>query len=99
MRGLIVSGLALVGFACGVAQAQEYPRAPKVHGGAVRVACQADLDKFCPPGQGPGMFKCLREHQSQVSDACKAAMANVQERHRLEQQGAGGPQGYPSAGR
>jgi hypothetical protein len=45
------------------------------------------------------MFKCLREHQSQVSDACKAAMANVQERHRLEQQGAGGPQGYPSAGR
>jgi hypothetical protein len=51
-------------------------------GAGMHGACKADLDKLCPgvqPGGGR-VFQCLREHQDQVSDSCKSAMASVHSR-------------------
>ncbi len=44
---------------------------------AVREACQADVTRFCSdvaPG-GHRIAACLREHASELSDACKAQRA------------------------
>lgn len=49
------------------------------HRGMLRQACMADLQKLCgdvQPGGGR-IVQCLRQHQDQVSDGCKAAMANM----------------------
>ena len=43
-----------------------------------RAACQADIQKFCPdakPGPGGTLRACIRDHQAQLSDGCKAAIA------------------------
>lgn len=40
-------------------------------------ACREDLDKFCKdtqPGQGR-FVKCLKSHESELSEACKAEMS------------------------
>ncbi|MDQ2859460.1 MAG: hypothetical protein M3T55_01770 [Pseudomonadota bacterium] len=42
-------------------------------GGHVRQACAADIAKFCAAGEKPG--KCLRAHQSALSQACQTAWA------------------------
>jgi hypothetical protein len=37
--------------------------------------CKADREKLCkdaPPGRG--VFQCLRQHESELSDACKTAL-------------------------
>lgn len=47
-------------------------------GGGARAACQADIQKFCPaatPGPGGTLRACIRDHQAQLSDACKSAIA------------------------
>jgi hypothetical protein len=91
-RNLIVGALALASLGCDLAQAQAYKAKPRgAEGGPLSIACQADLEKFCPQNQESGKLKCLRAHQSQVSDVCKGAMADVEARRRSRQQGAGGP--------
>lgn len=49
------------------------------HGGMLRQACMADVQKLCADVQmgGGRIFQCLREHQDQVSEGCKAAIANA----------------------
>jgi Spy/CpxP family protein refolding chaperone len=48
---------------------------------ALREACSADLEAFCPDVRpGPGMFHCLRSHFEDVSDGCREAMPD--RRHR-----------------
>jgi hypothetical protein len=45
-------------------------------------ACEADAQKFCKdvkPGQGR-IVKCLREHEKELSAACKAKMAEPKKR-------------------
>ena len=39
-------------------------------------ACKGDLDRLCKdvPAVKGGKIKCLREHQNELSDACKTAM-------------------------
>ena len=39
-------------------------------------ACKGDLDRLCKdvPAMKGGKVKCLREHQNELADACKAAM-------------------------
>jgi hypothetical protein len=54
----------------------------------VRAACQTDIAKLCSAeadGHG-GAFRCLRDHQDAVSDACRSAMATA----RAERQAHGG---------
>jgi Cysteine rich repeat len=42
---------------------------------AAKAACQPDIEKFCAnvPQGGGQIRQCLRQHQSELSDACKAA--------------------------
>lgn len=64
-------------------------------GGGMRGACQADFQKFCAdiqPGGGARM-QCMRQHASELSDACKAAFAARQKAHQDQGAGQGGGQG------
>lgn len=48
-----------------------------------REACRADVDRFCKdvkPGHGQ-VRQCLKAHQAEVSDGCKAAINQARERH------------------
>ena len=62
-------------------------------GGAMRQACSADLEKLCPgvqPGGGR-IGQCLREHQDQVSEGCKSALATARSRRQQMGQQTGQP--------
>lgn len=50
---------------------------------AMRKACNDDIKKFCG-GQAAGraLFTCLRQHQSDLSDACKLAQSKLRSRRR-----------------
>lgn len=74
---LAVVALSLAAFTYGVGRAQsdtdQHPRGAKV-----REACQADIQKLCADAEpGRGVFQCVRQHQDQVSDGCKAALASA----------------------
>lgn len=81
-----ISALTIVGASSVSALAQSDQPSPQGHG-ALRAACQTDLDKFCADIQGHGRFQCLREHQDQVSDGCKAALSQAHSWHH-DQSGA-----------
>ncbi|MGE3303288.1 MAG: hypothetical protein AB7M12_09265 [Hyphomonadaceae bacterium] len=55
--------------------------APSVAPPAVQKICDEDAKKFCPGLTGPERFKCMTEHQPQLSkpcaDAAAAAMPSV----------------------
>ena len=58
------------------------------HGG--HGACRADVEKLCPGTQpgGGAIRKCLHEHEADLSDACKQAMARRRE-HWQQRHGEG----------
>jgi hypothetical protein len=71
-------GLALAG-----AAAAQQPQQGGQGRGMVRQACAADIQKLCPdvqPGPGGGMRKCIVSHQSELSDPCKNALAQMRAR-------------------
>lgn len=41
---------------------------------AVRAACSADIDKLCPGEDRIG--QCLRKHESELSEKCKAGLGD-----------------------
>ncbi|MDJ0853341.1 MAG: cysteine rich repeat-containing protein [Myxococcota bacterium] len=44
-------------------------------GSKLRAACGADLAEHCPgAGPGPGMVRCLREHEAELSEGCRTAI-------------------------
>ena len=44
----------------------------------LREACAADAQKYCPDlGRGPERRACMREHQAQLTQPCRDAMAAV----------------------
>jgi hypothetical protein len=49
--------------------------------GAFKEACRADMEKFCKDiDQGEGRpIKCLKEHEKDLADACKAKVAGHKE--------------------
>ncbi len=58
-----------------------------------RAACMADVQRLCAgvtPGGGR-IMRCLRDHQSEVSEGCKAAVAERQAEHRASRAAAGAP--------
>jgi Cysteine rich repeat len=81
--------------AAGVAVAQDASSPPP---GAmqVRKACAADIQRLCPdaqPGHG-GLRMCLRDHQNDLSDDCRSALAAMRQ-HRPHGQGQGPDAGAP----
>ncbi len=47
-------------------------------GAKVREACKADIQKFCADAEaGRPTFQCMRQHQDDLSDGCKSAMASM----------------------
>jgi len=71
----VLAGVALL--AAGASAAQPA-------GGDVRQACQADIQKYCADVQRGGgrIGKCMKDHGSELSDTCKAAIANRRAEHR-----------------
>ena len=75
-----------------VALAQNAPPAPPPEGGhgdfaKVREACHADVERFCKdaePGHGH-VRECLRAHEAELSDGCKAAIKEAREHHHPRQ--------------
>ena len=71
-----------------LALAQAAPPAPPAAGGGrdghmakVREACRADVERLCKgvkPGGGR-IRECLKAHQSELSDTCKAAVKDARE--------------------
>jgi hypothetical protein len=62
---------------------------------AVMKACSADFQKVCPdakPGPGGGLRECIMSHQSELSDGCKTAIAQM--RAQRQQQGGGNSTGH-----
>jgi hypothetical protein len=84
-----------LGFAlAGAALAQ--PAQPQGRG-MVRQACAADIQKLCPdakPGPGGGMRECIMSHQSELSDGCKTALAQMRAA-RMQAAGGGAGAGNP----
>lgn len=85
----LCAALAIASSVYSVAQAQtdtSQPGSEGGHGGrgAMRAACQADIDKFCADvAKGGGhVMQCMREHQDQLSDSCKAAAQAIRDHHR-----------------
>ena len=62
-------------------------------GGSPRTACRGDVEKLCSgvePGHGR-IAACLKKNETQVSAACKDAIANA--RQKRAPQASGSPQG------
>jgi len=58
------------------------------HGQAMKAACGADVQKFCPNLQpGPDMRQCVRKNFASLSDGCKSFIEQMRARH--QQQGGG----------
>jgi hypothetical protein len=60
----------------------DQPAAPAAVPSEVRAACDADVTKLCAgvqPGGGR-IMQCLRQHKTEVSDACKQAIMQAKQR-------------------
>ena len=65
---------------------------------ATRQACQADMQKLCSgvqPGGGR-IMECFNQHKDELSAACKAAVADVEQRHAAKSGGGGGGRPTPA---
>ena len=91
-----IAGVLALTFAAGVAFAQ--PPAGGGGGGsggggrgaALRAACGADIQKFCPNLQpGPDMRACVRKNYASLSDGCRAQLDQMRSQ-RQQQGGQGG---------
>jgi|GEM_PF-6538997 len=58
-------------------------------GGKVRQACAADIAKFCAAGEKP--WKCLKPHESELSQTCQAARAQAKAARQARMGGGIGP--------
>jgi Cysteine rich repeat len=73
MRKVLLVCASVLAMSSGIALAADQPQSMDP-----RVACKADVEKLCPgvkPGGG-AIISCLKQHESQVSPACKDAVAS-----------------------
>jgi hypothetical protein len=84
--------VALAAIGDGVSRLQSlYAQAASPQAAAdVRAACASDVQKLCPnvPSGGGRIVACLKQHQAEVSDGCKQAIAKAM----------GGPAGNTGSG-
>ncbi len=77
LKASIAASLAL-SLAAGAAIAQ--PAAGK--GAALKAACAADFQKYCPNVQmGPEMRSCVRTNFKSLSDGCKSVLQQLRSAH------------------
>ena len=72
-----ITALAALAAALAVSPAAAY-------GGGGHSACRADVEKLCPdakPGDHGAMRTCLHDHEADLSDGCKQAMAHWKGHH------------------
>ena len=95
---VLTAGALALGLAIASAAVAQPPGGGGGHGGngAVRQACMADFQKFCPdarPGPGGGMRECVQAHLTDFSTGCQSAIAA--RRAERQQNGGGGPPANP----
>ena len=62
-------------------------------GEAMKAACGADVQKFCPNLQpGPDMRECVRKNFASLSDGCKSFIEQMRARRQQQQGGGAAPQ-------
>jgi hypothetical protein len=98
----LCAALAIAGSACSIAQAQTDagqpgPEGPHGGRGALRAACQADIEKFCADvAKGGGhVMQCIREHQDQLSDSCQSAVQGMGDQRRQHDGASEAPPAAP----
>jgi hypothetical protein len=94
IAGAPLLGILALACAAGVAFAQP-PAGGGGRGGALRQACAADVQKFCPNMQpGPDIRACIRKNFASLSDPCKSAIQQMraQRQQQQSQAGAAAPQ-------
>lgn len=80
-----ICGALALALAAGAAFAQ--PGQGGGRGAALKAACGADIQKFCPDlGPSPELRACVRKNYESLSDNCKAFLAQMRS-HRAQQQG------------
>lgn len=88
IAGAPLFGVLALTLAASVAFAQP-PAGGGGRGQAMKAACGADVQKFCPNLQpGPDMRQCVRKNFASLSDGCKSFIE--QRRARRQEQGGGG---------
>jgi len=99
IAGAVAAGLTLASAALAQppADSGQGPGGGHGHGGgrgAVRQACQADIEKFCPdakPGPGGGMRECIVKNHDSFSDPCKAAIDQMRAARQQRQDNGASP--------
>jgi len=71
----LAAAAALMLLGAGAASAQQGQGNPAM--AAVREACAADMQKLCADKTGPDRRQCMMDHQADLSDGCKTALANA----------------------
>ena len=83
MKTVIVCAVSLL-FA-GLASAQEAPAAPKAEKPKLSTgACKDEVQKFCKDAEKGKIGDCLKQHEADLSDGCKAGMKDRAERKHKE---------------
>jgi hypothetical protein len=96
---ILIAGAAALGLAfasAAIAQPPDGGPGPGGGGGrgALRQACMADFQKFCPdakPGPGGGMRECVMKNHDSFSDPCKAAIDQMRAARQQHRDNGAGP--------
>ena len=84
MRNVLLICASVLAMSSAIALAADQPQAMDP-----RTACAGDVEKLCPgvkPGGGQ-IIACLKQHESQVTPACKEAFANRKANKKAAAQG------------
>lgn len=92
IAGVSLGAVLALGLAAGAAFAQPAAGGGGGHGAALKAACAADFQKYCPNVQmGPDMRACVRTNYKSLSDGCKSVLQQLRSAHQDRSQGAAAP--------
>jgi hypothetical protein len=85
-------GVLALSLSAGAAFAQPAAGDGGGRGAALKAACAADFQKYCPNVQmGPDMRKCVRTNFSSLSDGCKSVLKQLRSARQDHPQGGAAP--------
>ena len=89
-KASIAAALAVT-LAAGAAFAQPAPGGGR--GAALKAACGADIEKFCPNmGPSPELKACVRKNYRSLSQTCQTFLSQMRSQRQQQGQGEGAPQ-------